>query len=44
MYSHGEIRDMLLAAGLKLTETYGDFAGSEYTQDSPRMILIGQKE
>ena len=43
MYSHREIRDMLSMTGLKLTETYGDFDGSEYTQDSPRMILIGEK-
>jgi SAM-dependent methyltransferase len=43
MYSHEGMRDMLLEAGLSLTETYGDFAGSEYTQDSPRMILIGEK-
>jgi len=43
MYSYREIRDMLSMAGLKLTETYGDFDGSEYTQDSPRMILIGEK-
>lgn len=44
MYSHREMKDMLSATGLKLTETYGDFASSEYTQDSPRMILMGEKE
>jgi SAM-dependent methyltransferase len=44
MYNHREMKGMLLTAGLKLTETYGDFASSEYTQDSPRMILIGEKE
>ncbi len=44
MYSHREMKDMLSAAGLKLTETYGDFTSSEYTQHSPRMILIGEKE
>jgi SAM-dependent methyltransferase len=43
MYSHREMRNMLSKAGLKLTETYGDFDGSEYTQDSPRMILMGEK-
>jgi len=44
MYSHREMKDMLMMAGLRLTETYGDFASSEYSQDSPRMILIGKKE
>jgi ubiquinone/menaquinone biosynthesis C-methylase UbiE len=44
MYSHREMKDMLMMAGLRLMETYGDFASSEYTQDSPRMVLIGKKE
>jgi ubiquinone/menaquinone biosynthesis C-methylase UbiE len=43
MYSHGEMRDMLSAAGLKLTETYGDFSGSRYTRNSTRMVLMGRK-
>lgn len=42
MYSHREMRDMLLKAGLMLKETYGNFDGSEYTHDSPRMILVGK--
>jgi len=44
IYSHDEMSDMLLTVGLKLTKTYGDFDGLEYTQDSTRMILIGEKE
>ena len=44
MYSYNEMKDMLSKAGLKLMETYGDFTGSEHTQDSPRMIFIGEKE
>lgn len=44
MYSHQEMKDMLSKAELKLTETYGDFADSEYTQDSPRMVLMGERE
>jgi len=44
MYSHEEMVDMLSAAGLKLTATYGDFASSEYTRNSPRMVLIGERE
>jgi SAM-dependent methyltransferase len=44
MYSYEEMMDMLSGAGLRLTETYGDFADSEYTKDSPRMVLMGEKE
>ena len=44
MYSRREMSEMLLAAGLKLTETYGDFDSSEYSKDSSRMILMGDKE
>jgi len=43
MYSHEEMKNMLLKFGLELTETYGDFIGSEYTKESARMILIGEK-
>ena len=43
MYSLREMTDMLSKAGLRLMETYGDFAGSEYSQDTPRMVLIGEK-
>lgn len=43
MYSCPEMKDMLMIVGLKLTAIYGNFDGSEYRQDSPRMILIGEK-
>ena len=43
MYSLQEIIEMLPSEGLRLTEVYGDFDGSEYGSDSPRMILIGEK-
>lgn len=43
MYSHGEMKSMLVKAGLNLTGTYGDFSSSEYNKDSMRMVLIGEK-
>ena len=43
MYSHEEMVKMLSGANLELLETYGDFADSEYNQDSARMVLIGRK-
>jgi len=43
MYSLQEIKDMLNNVGLILNETYGNFDGSEYNEDSMRMILIGSK-
>ncbi|MGB9597724.1 MAG: methyltransferase domain-containing protein [Candidatus Poribacteria bacterium] len=44
MYSLDEIKTMLKKSDLKLTDVYGDFDGSEYSSNSPRMILIGKKE
>ena len=43
MYALQEIKAMLDQVGLRLVHTYGDFDGSEYNKDSPRMILIGNK-
>ena len=43
MYSLQEIRDMLPIERLELTEVFGDFDGSEYGSDLPRMILVGEK-
>jgi SAM-dependent methyltransferase len=44
LYTLNEIREMAGKDGLKLTDIYGDFDGSKYDSDSPRMILIGEKE
>lgn len=44
MYSLDEIKAMLGKSYLQLTDVYGDFDGSEYSPNSPRMILIGKKE
>lgn len=43
MYSLQEMKKMIGEAGLKLIKVYGNFIGSEYGQDSPRMVLIGEK-
>ncbi len=43
MYSLDEIRAMLDISDLQLTDVYGDFDGSSYSPNSPRMILIGKK-
>jgi ubiquinone/menaquinone biosynthesis C-methylase UbiE len=43
MYSLQEIKDMLIQVGLRLSEIYGNFDDSVYNQNSPRMILIGEK-
>jgi len=43
MYNLQEIKNMLTYEGLRLMEVYGDFDGSEYVLDSPRMILVGKK-
>jgi len=44
MYSLQEMEDMLSASGLSLTEVYGDFSGTGYSKDSPRMILLGKSK
>ncbi len=43
MYTHAEMLEMLSAANLEVMETYGNFADAGYSQNSTRMILIGEK-
>jgi len=43
MYSFAEILNLLKKAGFILESVYGDFDFSEYSLDSPRMILISRK-
>jgi SAM-dependent methyltransferase len=43
LYSFAEILGMLKKAGFMLESVYGDFDLSEYSLDSPRMILISRK-
>jgi cyclopropane fatty-acyl-phospholipid synthase-like methyltransferase len=44
LYTLTEMLGLFNAAGLVLTDVYGDFGGAVYNATSPRMILIAQKE
>lgn len=44
LYTLTEMLDLFNAAGLVLTDVYGDFGGDFYNADSPRMILVASKE
>jgi len=43
LYEEPELREMLCSAGLAVTGVHGDFDGSAYAPDSPRMIVVGRK-
>jgi len=43
LYSFAEILNLLKKAGFVLESIYGDFDFSEYSLDSPRMILVSRK-
>jgi glyoxylase-like metal-dependent hydrolase (beta-lactamase superfamily II) len=43
LYEEDELRGMLLEAGLEVEAAHGDFDGSPFGPDSPRMILFGMK-
>lgn len=42
MYTLEELEAMMGRAGLKVTQTYGDFDGRPVSADAPRNILVGQ--
>lgn len=44
LYSLTEMLGLLNSAGLILTDVYGDFSGDIYNAESPRMIVVAQKE
>lgn len=44
LYTLREMLDMFAAAGLMLTDVYGDFYGSQYSGKSPRMILVARRQ
>jgi len=44
LYTLTEMLGLFNAAGLVLTDVYGDFSGALYNAESPRMILVAQKE
>jgi SAM-dependent methyltransferase len=43
-YGLVELATMFAESELKCIASYGDYSGSPYTPDSPRLIMIGQKE
>lgn len=42
-YFPTELKERLNGVGLKVSEMYGDFDGSDYAIDSPRLIVIAEK-
>lgn len=44
MYTLEELEAMMDRAGLKVTQTYGDFDGRPVSGDAPRNILVGQSK
>jgi SAM-dependent methyltransferase len=42
-YRLDEVTSALAWAGLAVTDSYGDFRGSDFQRDSPRLILVGHK-
>ena len=44
LYAHGEMTDMLVRAGLRVEQSFGDYDGAAYALDSPRMLLVGVKD
>ena len=43
VYSYTEMEMLLAASGLRTAEVFGDFDGSAYTWDEPRMIVLAEK-
>jgi SAM-dependent methyltransferase len=43
MYSRNEIEQMMTSAGLTPIHVFGDYDGSAWFEDAPRLIIIGQK-
>lgn len=43
MYSFAELRAMLRDAGFKIQQVFGDFGGNEFSDLSPRMIILAEK-
>jgi ubiquinone/menaquinone biosynthesis C-methylase UbiE len=44
LYSFEELSEMLEVAGLAFCQAWGDFGGREYGAESPRMIVLAEKE
>jgi SAM-dependent methyltransferase len=43
LYRPEEIDAVLAAAGLRVERLLGDFSGSPYSEDAPRMLLLGRR-
>ncbi len=43
LYSHPELNELLRSVGFRVEREFGDFDGSPYETDSPRLILIAGK-
>ncbi len=43
LYTLAELNRMLNTVGLKITNTFGDYQGSDYEVSSRRLIVLGQK-
>jgi len=43
IYTLAEVVGMFERAGLEVTKTFGDFDGTKYTLDSPRIIVVGRR-
>lgn len=44
LYTIDEMRVLLARTGLELLDTYGDFDGRAFTEESPRLILTGKRK
>jgi hypothetical protein len=44
MYSPDKIQKMMMQAEMKIDKILGDYDGSPFKPDSPRLIIIGSKK
>ena len=44
LYEREELLEFLSEAGLRADRVFGDYAGAEFGDEEPRMILVGHKE
>jgi len=44
LYTLDEMERLLARAGLRLDAIYGDFEGNPFTEESPRLVMMGRRE
>lgn len=44
LYTREQIEQMFIQSGLNVHSVWGDFDGQEYSANSPRLIIMGQKD